>query len=59
MSATPTRGPGRPPRGDRHTFAVRLTPEEWEAWQAKATAHGVKFAELIRRGVEALPEGPG
>ena len=46
------RGPGRPSRGARHDFSVRLTPAEWAAWQDKARREGVKMAELLRRAVE-------
>ena len=47
------RGPGRPPRGTKHTLSVRLTDAEWAAWQAKRAGHGLSLAELIRRAVAA------
>ncbi len=53
------RGPGRPSRGTRHDFSVRLTPSEWAAWQDKARREGVKMAELLRRAVDLYPGDEG
>jgi hypothetical protein len=49
---------GRPFRGHRKAFGVRLTDQELSAWEAKRTAHGVSWSELIRRGVASLPSKP-
>lgn len=58
LISKPKRLPGRPSRGERHTFGVRLTEAEAESMEAKRQAHGLTRAELIRRAVAAYPDAP-
>lgn len=58
LISKPKRLPGRPSRGERHTFGVRLTEAELEGMEAKRQAHGLTRAELIRRAVAAYPDAP-